>query len=240
MNKTSLAGLALIAGLAQTVAAHATICVATTLCRSDTITNTGSVPTVTIVPTSTPTNGPLSGANSYTLGGNTFGGTGISTVGSDFSTTETGAGAPGSTPPDSGWNFYDDYFFSTTSATSNNATVISNFSEDSISSLQVRIFSSGGPSSTLNGAPTLGTPTGGAIDGWTGNLTGSNGSFSILLPTGFPAGSYDLQVRGEAIGTNASYGGNLQIAPVPLPAGVPLLLSGLGMLGGLIRRRRPA
>jgi hypothetical protein len=92
----------------------------------------------------------------------------------------------------------------------------------------------------LNPAPTLGVPPSGAVDGWTAPLAGSNGSLSILLPTGFPSGSYDLQVRGEAIGNSASYGGTLQIAPVPLPAGLPLLLSGLGVLGGLIRRRQTA
>ena len=242
MNKTSLAGLALIAGLAQTVAAQATTCPAATLCRSDTITNVGSVgsPVLNIVTTANTTNGPFGGSISYALGGNAFGGAGQSTVGSDFSTGETVQSATGSVPPDSGWNFYDDYFFSTTTATANNATVISNFSTASISNIQVRILTSGGQSGTPNPAPTLGIPTGGAVDGWTAPLVGSNGSLSILLPTGFASGSYDLQVRGEAIGANASYGGTLQVEPVPLPAGLPLLLSGLGMLGGLVRRRRAA
>jgi hypothetical protein len=234
--------LALIAGLAQAVAAQATTCPATTLCRSDTITNIGTItsPALDIAAASTATNGPFGGSISYSLSGNAFGGAGQATVGSDFSTGETVQSATGSVAPDSGWNFYDDYFFATTTATANNATVISNFSMDSISNLQVRILASGGPSGTPNPAPTLGIPTGGVIDGWTAPLVGSNGSISILLPTGFAAGSYDLQVRGEALGTDASYGGTLQVAPVPLPAGVPLLLSGLGMLGGLIRRRRVA
>jgi hypothetical protein len=243
VKKTSLAGLALIAGLAQTLAAQAATCAATTLCRADTITNIGTIgtPTLNIVTTAFTTNGPFAGSISDSLGGNAFGGTGQSMVGSDFSTGETVQSATGS-PSDSGWNFYDDYFFSTTTATANNATVISNFSMDSISNIQVRIFSSGGQSVAPNSAPTLGIPSGTppVVDGWTAPLMGSNGSFSVLLPTGFAAGSYDLQVRGEAIGTDASYGGNLQIAPVPLPAGLPLLLSGLGMLGGLVRRRRAA
>jgi hypothetical protein len=242
VNRTSLAGLALIAGLTQTVAAQATTCPAATLCRSDTITNVGSVgsPVLNIVTTGNTTNGPFGGSISYALGGNAFGGAGQSTAGSDFSTGETVQSATGSVPPDSGWNFYDDYFFSTITATANNATVISNFSTDSVSNIQVRILASGGQSGTPNPAPTLGIPTGGAVDGWTAALVGSNGSLSILLPTGFASGSYDLQVRGEAIGANASYGGTLQVAPVPVPAGLPLLLSGLGMLSGLVRRRRAA
>jgi hypothetical protein len=241
VTKTSLAGLALIAGLAQTFAAQATTCPATTLCRADTITNIGTIssPTLNIVTTPNTTNGPFGGSISYSLGGNAFGGAGQSTVGSDFSTGETSQSATGSAS-DSGWNFYDDYFFSTTTATANNATVISDFSMASISNIQVRILASGGEFGTPNPAPTVGIPSGGAIDAWTAPLAGSNGSLSILLPTGFAAGSYDLQVRGEALGTDASYGGNLQIAPVPLPAGLPLLLSGLGLLGGLIRRGRAA
>jgi hypothetical protein len=242
VNKTSLAGLALIAGLAQTVAVHATTCPATTLCRADTITNIGSIgaPALNIATSLFTANAPISGSISDSLSGNAFGGAGQSTVGSDFSSSETVQVATGSVAPDSGWNFYDDYFFSTTTATANNATVISNFSMDSISNLQVRILASGGPSGTPNPTPTLGIPTGGAVDAWTAPLVGSNGSISILLPTGFPSGSYDLQVRGEAIGADASYGGTLQVAPVPVPAGLPMLLSGLGLLGGLMRRRRPA
>jgi hypothetical protein len=239
-NRTLLAGSALVAALAQTVAAQATPCAATTLCRSDTITNIGTIgtPALSIATTANSTNGPFSGSISEALDGNAFGAAGQLAVGSDFSTGETVQSASGSVAPDSGWNFYDDYFFSTTAATANNATVISNFSQDSISNLQVRIFASGGQSGTPNPAPTLGIPTGGAVDGWSAPLVGSNGSLSILLPTGFPSGSYDLQVRGEALGPNASYGGTLQIAPVPVPAGLPMLLSGLGMLGSLMRRRR--
>jgi hypothetical protein len=240
VNKTSLAGLALIAGLAQTLAAHATTCPATTLCRADTITNVGSIstPTLDIVTTPNATNGPFGGSISYSLGGNAFGGAGQSAFGSDFSTGETIQGATGSVAPDSGWNFYDDYFFSTTTATANNATVISNISTDSISNIQVRILTSGGESGTPNPTPTLGIPTTGTVvDAWTAPIAGTGGSLSILLPTAFAAGSYDLQVRGEVTGVGASYGGTLQVAPVPLPAGLPLLLSGLGMLGGLVRRR---
>jgi hypothetical protein len=245
VNKTSLAGLALIVGLAQTVAVQATTCNPTTdpttLCLADTITNTAIG--VSIAPTSNPSNGPFSDSVSYTLQGNAFGGPGQLQVGSDFTVSQTFQQAPSGTsgPNDSGWNFYDDYFFTTATATVNDATVISNFSMNSISNLQVRIFaSSGQPSDGLNPAGTLGIPSGTppVVLGWTTPLVGSNGSISVLLPTGFPSGSYDLQIRGEAIGTDASYGGNLQIAPVPLPAGLPLLLSGLGMLGGLVRRRR--
>ncbi|HWM65930.1 MAG TPA: PEP-CTERM sorting domain-containing protein [Steroidobacteraceae bacterium] len=35
---------------------------------------------------------------------------------------------------------------------------------------------------------------------------------------------------------NARVCGNLNLVPTPLPAALPLLLSGIGLLGGLVRR----
>jgi len=37
--------------------------------------------------------------------------------------------------------------------------------------------------------------------------------------------------------SGGSYSGTLNVNPVPLPAGLPLLLSGMGLLGGWLRRR---
>jgi hypothetical protein len=51
------------------------------------------------------------------------------------------------------------------------------------------------------------------------------------------AGTYDLQVRGTTEALGGSYSGVMNLTPVPLPAAFPLLLSGLGMLRGLRRRR---
>jgi hypothetical protein len=49
--------------------------------------------------------------------------------------------------------------------------------------------------------------------------------------------NYILQVRGEAASA-ASYNGNIVFTPVPLPAGLLLLASGLTSLGAVVRRRR--
>jgi hypothetical protein len=51
------------------------------------------------------------------------------------------------------------------------------------------------------------------------------------------AGTYVLEVRGNVVGSaGGSYSGNLNLVPTPLPAALPLLLSGIGLLGGVIRR----
>lgn len=46
---------------------------------------------------------------------------------------------------------------------------------------------------------------------------------------------YGLRISGDGFVLD-----NLSLAPVPLPAALPLLLGGLAMLGGAARRRRPA
>jgi len=51
--------------------------------------------------------------------------------------------------------------------------------------------------------------------------------------------SYALEFRGTIAGSSGgSYGGNLNITPVPEPSGLALLAASLGVMGIVTRRRR--
>jgi hypothetical protein len=53
------------------------------------------------------------------------------------------------------------------------------------------------------------------------------------------SGTYFRDVAGTANGSSGgTYIGQFNLSPVPLPAGVWLLLSGLGGIGTLVRKRR--
>jgi hypothetical protein len=87
-------------------------------------------------------------------------------------------------------------------------------------------------------AQLLGTPASGTkVDSWQ-DFTLFGTSYNVTLPTGFAAGDYIMQIRGEATGPGG-YGGTFAFSalPVPLPAALPLLLSALGGLGAMLRRR---
>jgi hypothetical protein len=141
------------------------------------------------------------------------------------------------------YGFYDDFVFTVGSNQADSITsTISLGSGTGISNLQVRLYDF-----TANGGavPLLATPvTGSAFDAWSTPVSyapGVTGTIAVLNPTTLAAGTYVLEVRGTATGTGGgSYAGVLNVTPVPLPAGLPLLLSGVGALGGLLRRRRAA
>ncbi len=89
-------------------------------------------------------------------------------------------------------------------------------------------------------APTIG-PVSGALNFWTTavNLGGTSGTVAELPTTTLAAGEYVLEVRGDVTGTTGgAYSGTLQLSPVPLSDTLPLLLSGLGILGYALRRSR--
>jgi hypothetical protein len=143
------------------------------------------------------------------------------------------AAAIGST----GFGFYDDFVFTIPAASADAITSTIDFARVlGINNLQTRLYNfSGNPN-----LPVLGSPVGGAIDAWsnTFNLApGTQEIVNVLPMTVLGAGTYVLEVRGNVTGTNGgSYSGNLNLVPTPLPAALPLLLSGIGLLGWRARR----
>ncbi len=128
------------------------------------------------------------------------------------------------------WNFQDDYLFSTTAAIGQIAAISLGTVTGGLTDLQVRLITS------ANGVPTVGSPIGGTvINGWT-TLNFVGGSYVATMKNPVPAGAYYLQVRGEAVGPS-SYGGTVMLTAVPLPGTLPMLVGGLALVAGVIRRR---
>jgi hypothetical protein len=104
-----------------------------------------------------------------------------------------------------------------------------------ISNLQFRLYEVA--SSAIQ--PGLNIPAGSTlVTAWTGTPGPSTGAAIQAHFSDIQAGTYFLDVAGTADGSSGgTYVGQLNLAPVPLPAALPLLISGLGLFGGLWRRR---
>jgi hypothetical protein len=147
----------------------------------------------------------------------------------------------GSTPiTGSTFGFYDDYVFTIGGATADSVTSTINLGTLlQINNLSARLYSTTG-NPTL---PVLGAPVGGAIDAWSTpiNVSGLSGTATVIAATTLAPGTYVEEIRGNVVGTfGGSYAGVLNLTPVPVPAGLPLLLSAVGGLGFWARRRAGA
>jgi hypothetical protein len=114
-------------------------------------------------------------------------------------------------------------------------------SSTGMDNLSARLYSYGpGQNTTLGITGAL--PNGGLVDPWSTAVNGGLVNSTTLAPKNVNAGLYVLELVGQLSpgATSGSYSGQLSIAPVPLPAAFPLLLSGIGGLVALARRRRSA
>lgn len=155
---------------------------------------------------------------------------------------------PGSQPPPDassswpagGFGFYDDWVFTVSDVGINAISTTLDLGSLQLSDLQVRLYSIDG-----NTLPTLGKPSGTVISAWSAPLSGPgySGTVVVVPQSVLAAGTYVLEVRGNATGANGgSYSGsmNLTAAPVPLPAAAWLLMSGLLGFVPLVRRQPQA
>jgi hypothetical protein len=139
------------------------------------------------------------------------------------------------------YGFVDTYVFTITSAQTTSVTTTVNLGDlYGITNLQERLYAwSGTPYST-------GTPPGGSIQGWTTvNPAGPGVTISnaVINQTGLAAGTYALEIRGNASGlAGGSYSGvlNLGVVPavVPVPSAIWLFGSALAGLVGVRRKKQ--
>jgi hypothetical protein len=136
--------------------------------------------------------------------------------------------------------FFDDYVFTISGATANSITSTINLGGTlAIDNLQVALFSYTLGQPVPIAGSTL-PPGSVEVDGWSEAFSSGaqSGTVSVIPTTQLNPGTYALEVRGTVSGSaGGSYAGNLNLAPVPLPAALPLLVSGLGGLGVWGRRR---
>jgi hypothetical protein len=151
------------------------------------------------------------------------------------------AGSGGTPIAGTSYGFMDDYVFTISGATADSVTSTINLGGTlEIDGLQVGLFSYMAGQSL----PVYGTtlpPGSVAVDGWSApiNSGSTSGTISVIPATNLAAGTYVLEVLGTVKGSaGGSYSGVLDLTPVPLPAALPLLLSGMGALGLWGRRRR--
>ena len=126
--------------------------------------------------------------------------------------------------------FTDNWVFSVPdssfSSSITTATLGSFWNINGLTASLIKTTESGGTTgTTLENSTSFGTP--GVV------------STALLSPITLASGNYNLQVSGMVTGTGGgTYGGGINISPVPEPSEGALLISGIGMMGFLVARRK--
>lgn len=135
------------------------------------------------------------------------------------------------------FGFYDDFIFTIGAGQVDSITSSIDLAGLlGITNLQVRLFNVADASSP----GTTGNPGGSLIQSWSSAVScgsGCTGTVDVITPHTLSAGTYDLQVRGTTETLGGSFAGVLNTSPVPLPAAVILLLSGVGVMRGFGQRK---
>ena len=142
------------------------------------------------------------------------------------------------------YSFTDAYTFSIPNAALDSFTATINLGTIlNIANFQAALFN-GTPLAAQFGGTGAGShigfagSTSGAVSGLAWNS--GNGSFITLSSPHLAAGSYTLEVRGWANGSNGgSYAGVLNVSPVPEASTLMLMLAGMGLLAAAALSRKP-
>jgi hypothetical protein len=142
-----------------------------------------------------------------------------------------------------GPGFVDAYLFSVGPSSADVLTATINLGgADVINGLSVRIYDLGtNPVDSYSSSAGLVLPDDTPSPFYVNGSSTSSGGITtaVIDPVTLSAGSYALEVWGTVAGSQGgSYSGTLQLSPVPLPATLPLTLSGLALLSLVALRRR--
>ncbi len=146
------------------------------------------------------------------------------------------------TSPVTGTNsgFYDDFVITIGPGQADSITSsisLANFLGISNMKVELYDYTANGGVTPLTTTPVAGT----AYDAWSSTVAFPGGTTTVdVLPTTvLNAGTYVIQVKGTVSGSaGGNYTGSLNLTPVPVPATAWLMLSGIGGLGIMSRRRK--